>query len=259
MQAATFSVVSHGHGVLLRALLGDMNGALALAGARVIVTLNLSDESFDPTPFSNLAIEVLRNSKPLGFGANHNQAFERCRTPWFVILNPDLRFADSEPFTTLIDRGGRHPRTGLVAPQVVSGSGTPEDSVRANLTPWSLLQRHLLGRRRPIPARQPARLGQPFFWVAGMCLCINSEAFRAVGGFDERYFLYCEDCDLCARLYVAGFALEYDRSVQVVHDAQRDSHGWLKHLRWHLASLVKYWMSKGFWNVVVAPLVHRNG
>ena len=257
MQAATFSVVSHGHGTLLRALLGDMNRAPALKGARVIVTLNLPDEPFESTPFPNLDIEVLKNSRPLGFGANHNQAFLRCRTPWFVILNPDLRFADTEPFTALLDHGGRHARTALVAPQVVSSSGAPEDSVRANLTPWSLIERHLLGRRRPLPASQPACLGQPFFWVAGMCLCMNSEAFAAVGGFDERYFLYCEDCDLCARLYIAGYALEFDRSVRVVHDAQRDSHRSLKHLRWHLASLAKYWMSKGFWKIVFAPLTHK--
>ncbi len=199
MQAATFSVVSHGHGTLVRALLGDMNRAPALQGARVIVTLNLRDEPFDPTPFAKLDIEVLKNAQPLGFGANHNQAFSRCRTPWFVILNPDLRFVDAEPFTALLDCGNRHARTGLVAPQVVSSSGAPEDSVRANLTPWSLLERHLLGRRRPVPASQPARIGQPFFWVAGMCLCVNSEAFRAVDGFDERYFLYCEDYDLCAQ------------------------------------------------------------
>ena len=126
-----------------------------------------------------------------------------------------------------------------------------------NLTPWSLLRRAVGLDREPRQPEGAIRRGQPFFWLAGMLLVIDRAAYRQIGGFDERYFLYCEDCDLCARLYAADFALEVDRTVHVVHDAQRDSHRSFRHLRWHLGSLAKYWLSKGFWSVCLLSLVDR--
>ena len=85
-----------------------------------------------------------------------------------------------------------------------------------------------------------------------MCLVVNAQAWRAVQGFDERFFLYCEDYDLCARLYNAGYSLVVDDATCVVHDAQRDSHRSSRHLRWHLESLAKVWLSAAFWRVVLA-------
>lgn len=98
LQTLTLSVVSHGHGPLLARLLDDLAGVPGIAQAGVIVTLHLATEAFDAGPWPGLAwpglaITVIRNAVPKGFGANHNAAFARCRTDWFVVLNPDLRLA----------------------------------------------------------------------------------------------------------------------------------------------------------------------
>jgi GT2 family glycosyltransferase len=76
-----------------------------------------------------------------------------------------------------------------------------------------------------------------------MFLAIRSEAFEAIGGFDERYHLYCEDVDLCARLRLAGWQLRQARDAVVVHDARRASRRSLRHLGWHLASMTRLWRS----------------
>lgn len=254
MSMLTLSVVSHGHARMLERLLRQLDEQPSLAGVRVVVTLNLGDESFEVPDCRRLAVVILRNAEPRGFGANHNAAFLHCGTPWFAVLNPDLALDAGEPFTQLMHSGSEAGHVGVVAPRIVNAAGKTEDSVRANLTPWSLAARQLLGRRKPLAVDGIARQGQSFFWLAGMCLLLNAAAFRAVGGFDERFFLYCEDYDLCARLYNANYALKLEPQARIVHEAQRDSHRSLRHLRWHLASLAKVWTSAAFWRVTLGSM-----
>lgn len=259
MSSTCFSVVSHGHGPLLQRLLAQMNDEPSLVGARVIVTLNLQTEAFDPSMYPSLDLKVIRNVSPKGFGANHNVASQYCKSTWFTVLNPDLAFLEHEPFTAMLQRLTLHElrypnkdiKVGLLAPRVVSAEFLVEDSVRANLSPWSLVKR-TMGNRTPLEPRQEARRGRPFFWIAGMCMSIRTAAFREIGGFDERFFLYCEDYDLCARLYNAGYSIRFDPQAEVIHEAQRDSHRNWRHLRWHLASLMKVWASTAFWRVTLS-------
>ncbi len=245
----TLSVVSHGHGALLAALLDDLDAAPPLAGVAVVVTLNI-DEDVDAADYPNLRITLVRNRQPKGFGANHNAAFGHCATRWFAVLNPDLRLDGGEPFTRLADVARGIANVAALAPRIVSVAGTTEDAVRPNLTPLSLLRRAAGDRPGLIPdavSRRP----QAFYWLAGMCVLFDAAAYRAVGGFDERFFLYCEDYDICARLYNAGYALAVEPAVTVVHAAQRDSHRSARHLRWHLASLVRVWTSRAFWRLTL--------
>lgn len=250
MNDLTVSIVSHGHGDLVTHLLADL-AALPAPRPRVILTLNVPEDT--PSDFPDLDVTLVVNPAPKGFGANHNAAFALATSPWFAILNPDLRLP-TPPFAALI--AAASPAVGLVVPRIVDADGRDEDAVRANLTPWSLLVRHVAGRRRVAP--------RGFRWFAGMFLLARADAFAAVGGFDERFFLYCEDYDLCARLVLAGWRLLLVRDVAVVHDARRDSHRSRQHLRWHLASLAKVWRSPAFvrttWRAwtdpaAVAPIV----
>jgi GT2 family glycosyltransferase len=251
VERVTFSVVSHGQADLVRTLLTELNDCADLRKVRVIVTLNLPHELLEIDVFENLQCEIIRNEQPKGFGANHNQAFQRCDTPWFVILNPDIRLRDSESFGALLARADREIGAALLAPVVVNSKGMQEDAIRPNLTPWSLARRHIMGNRDVLGPDALARDRTRFHWLAGMCLMIDAEAFRTVGGFDEKYYLYCEDYDLCARLYVRGFRLVVEPRSVVVHDARRNSHKSMRYLYWHVSSLVRVWTSGQFWRIVL--------
>lgn len=246
---ATISVISHGHGPLLHQALVDLARQRGSADCCVVVTLNLADEAFDVAAHPALRLKVLRNPTPKGFGANHNAAFSLCDSPWFIVLNPDIRFPDPGTLERLTTAPPA-PTVGIVAPLVTNSAGVAEDSVRGNLTPWSLLRR-AMGRRDRLSIERPTRRGQPFYWLAGMCLAVNTQAWRSVVGFDERFFLYCEDYDLCARLFNQGWSLAVDEGARVVHDAQRDSHRSFKHLRWHIESLLRVWSSSAFWSILL--------
>jgi GT2 family glycosyltransferase len=252
MMIGTLSVVSHGHGPLLHRLLRDLCSQEGIEHCLIAVTLNIESEQLDLTEYAQLQVKLIRNASPKGFGANHNAAFEHCQTPQFVVVNPDIRLPDRTALRRLLQSGGTA-RVGLRAPVVTNSAGLREDSVRGHLTPWSLIKRALGRDRAPLRLTIPAEKGSPFFWLAGMFMVLDSQAFRAVGGFDERFFLYCEDYDLCARLYLSDYSVVLDETVSVIHDAQRDSHRSAKHLRWHLGSLIKVWTSSAFWRV----LLHR--
>jgi len=248
----TITIVSHGHGPLLVRLLNDLNCLPSCEGVATIVTLNSPGELLDPSSFPNLRIRVIRNTLPKGFAANQNQAFEHCATPWFAVLNPDLRITD-DVFATLISRAALDRRIALVAPVVQNSQGQLEDSERANLTPWSVIRR--LGNK----LRSSATVGSNGFrWYAGMFYLIRSDSFAEINGFDDRYFLYCEDYDFCARLYLKGHRLLQEKSASVVHDAQRSSHRSIRYSWFHLKSLLRVWASAPVWKIAFHDLFWRS-
>lgn len=245
----TLSVISHGHGSLLHALLDDIAAFENANAYRLIVTLNLAQESFTPSDWPGLDIRVLRNSQPKGFGANHNQAFHHCDTPWFAVLNPDLRMA-YDPFPKLLEQAANVERLGAMTPAVLAPDGREEDHIRHNLSPLALWRRSRGSKMEAIDISRPAGLDHCFYWLAGMFLAFPREAYAEVGGFDERFFLYCEDYDICARLVLKRYRLLSVPTICVTHAAQRDSHRSSRHLRWHLISLLKVWTSVAYWRLV---------
>lgn len=240
----TISIVSHGHGLLLQNLIRDLNSVPELSGVTVIVTLNLRSEDFDEHEFDKLQLLVVRNQTPRGFGENHNCAFKHCSTPWFAVLNPDLQIHEN-PFSHLLAEAERDARIGLVVPRMINPQGRLEDSVRANLTPLAVLRRRLLRHgSESIPEHR-------FRWYAGMFLLLRSSAFAAVNGFDDRFFLYCEDYDLCARLHLQSFRIVQDASVAVVHDARRHSRMYFRYFWLHIRSLARVWTSVSMWRIAL--------
>jgi hypothetical protein len=233
------SIVSHGHGALVAALLADL-AAHCGSAIRVIITLNIPETLATGASKFPFPVQLITNSAPKGFGENHNAAFRQCDGAYFCVLNPDIRIHE-DPFPALIKELG-HPRVGVVAPKIVDPAGNIEDSARHFPTP-GFLARKLFG----FGARLDHTIGQTVIspdWVAGMFMLFRSSVFHALHGFDERYFLYYEDVDLCRRLRKRGYDIRLVPSVRAVHNARRESHHSLRHLRWHLASIVRFLLSR---------------
>ena len=110
----------------------------------------------------------------------------------------------------------------MCAPAVTTPEGTVEDSARRFPSPFDIA-RKAIGR---YDGRVSYALGdrpRAVPWVAGMFMLVRSADFAAIGGFDENFFLYYEDVDLCARLWRAGRKVMLCPEVQIVHDARRAS------------------------------------
>lgn len=236
MKPVTISVVSHNQIHLVANLLQDLNRHCAAVVERIVLTCNVPGEEILARFPGRIPVVEIHNAQVAGFGANHNRAFENCDTEWFLVINPDVRLS-SDVISRLLAR--KRPGTGLLAPQETDASGAPRDHPRSLITPWSLLVRRLSGGQEPAPHH--------LAWVKGMFMLMPSRVFNSVGGFDERYVLYCEDFDLCARMIVQGWTVDHHPDITLHHEWQRDSRRSLSHLRHHLSSLLRMWSSNAFW------------
>lgn len=238
----TLSIVSHGHAREVERLLADLARHLDPARHALVLTLNLGAREDIRTDAWPGAVRILRNPQPRSFSANHNAALLDATSPWVAAIDPDLQLGGN-PFPAL-EAWLERPEIGVVAPQVRSPDGVLEDSGRRYLDPLSLARRRLLGRLRDYPeADQPREVD----WLAGLFMTFRREVFSGVGGFDERYRLYCEDAELCVRIRNRDLQVWQLPSTEVIHVARRASLKDRQHLIWHCQSLLRYWSSATFW------------
>ena len=237
----TISVVSHGNIDQVKQLLESLQRyEQDLKRFQIILTDNLKNElpDFEATTWGTL--QIIRNTTPLGFAHNHNNAFKIARGRYFAILNPDLIF-EYPIFDKLLERLNRHP-TAVLAPQVIDDSGNIQDSFRVLPSPFEIIRRRLPGYK--FEALQPDRDGliHPD-WIAGMFWLMASDVYRQLGGMDEKYRLYFEDVDFCTRARLKGLLMLGDSQIQIRHDAQRSSRRKLFYLFIHLQSAVRFFAS----------------
>jgi N-acetylglucosaminyl-diphospho-decaprenol L-rhamnosyltransferase len=236
------SVVSHRHGLWLTSALDDLV-AHTSSDITIVVTLNVPETvDIDRARYPKRLVWI-DNAHPKGFGANHNAALANFDADWYAIVNPDIRLHE-DVFQSLIAVAETDEHIGLVVPTVVDCYGHIQDSGRALPTPYRVFTRGFTRWLRKTP---PLDTDTKQVWYAGMFMLVRAKPFQSIRGFDERFYLYCEDIDLCARLCLAGYGLLRHPEVSVVHDAQRNSLKSIKHLRWHVESLVHLWMSSSFW------------
>ena len=150
---------------------------------------------------------IIRNKSNRGFATGCNDGFRVTDTPYVLFLNPD---AEIEPMSVraLVSFLEENPRAAISAPSISTPSGEPHPAGKA-LTP-RLIMKSALGFRsarndmsRIEPGASPFRIE----WASGAVFLVRSQAFENVGGFDERFFLYFEETDLCRRLSVQGWEL----------------------------------------------------
>jgi len=207
----------------------DAVGA-SLAGARVTWEAILVDNaSGDGTVAATRAafpeVRIIETGANRGFGAGCNLGLRAAGGRAILFLNPDTEpLADALP--RLLDTLWGDPALGLVGPALRYPDGRPQGARRrfpTRLTPFlesTIVQQYWPQNRtldRYYLADRPDDTRQDVDWLYGACLLARRAALRAVGGFDEGYFMYSEELDLCARLRAAGWRIAYEPAATVVH------------------------------------------
>lgn len=167
-----------------------------------------------------------------GFAAGVNRAARDARGRYLLLLNPDC-VVHGDVAHTLAAWMDEHPEAGVVGGLVRESDGSLQQSARRFPGPSTGIagRTSLLTRlwpdnpwsRRNLAAREDQREPVEVDWVTGACMMIRREAFDAVGGMDEGFFLYWEDADICRRIRDAGWSTFYFPTVGVTHLTGRSS------------------------------------
>ncbi len=224
----------------------------ALGASRIIVVDNSPGDSCAEIARSHPAVELVENEHNLGYAKAVNQGIRRSTTPFVLVLNPDIEL-EPEAIPELRAAMDAHPEAGICAAKLLYPDGSLQLSCRTFYTlPVVLLRRTFLARwfadhrvvRQHLMSDWPHDTVQNVDWVLGACMMVRRAAIDEVGLMDERFFLYFEDVDWCARMHKRGWQVLYVPSAVMIHDHQRDSArgGPLsRSARLHLASVVKFY------------------
>ena len=170
----------------------------------IIVVDNASDDDLQTQLTLTLPqASLLRNARNLGFGAANNRALAQVQTPYALLLNPDC-LPTKEFLDGLLQAAADFPDAAILAPHLIRRNGTPEVSYRWPSTHWV---------SRGSKADGPCCVG----FVCGAVMLLNMDLMKRIGFFDETFFLYYEDEDLCQRVFLAGQQIVLVPELEITH------------------------------------------
>ena len=188
-------------------------------------------------------VRLIRNKENVGFARAHNRGIAASSGDPVVLINPDT-IVERDFFEHLEGFVSENPKAGICGPKIVDSEGHLQLSARREISALSgfLGRTSLLTRLFPksslVKSQFPAVTDQsrptPVDWVSGACMIIRRKTLRDVGPFDDRFFMYFEDADLCRRARASGWLVYYLPQVEIVHQTGASSRSkpkaiWLLH------------------------------
>jgi hypothetical protein len=190
----------------------------------VIVVDNASlDESISTV--QDLPVTAVPLDTNLGFAHGCNAGWPRGRGEYVLFLNPDARI-DPASLSRLTQELDEDPGVGVVGPRIVDEAGALEYSIfrfpRVSSTYAQALFLHRLWPRADwsdevVRDRTRYETAGPAEWLSGACLLVRRSFLESEGGFDDGFFMYCEDQDLCRRSWARGLAVRFEPAARAVH------------------------------------------
>ena len=199
--------------------------------------------------FKHPEIEYLFVGKNIGFGAAHNLILNKISSNFHLILNPDVAFS-SGVISDLINELQEDSNVAFVTPKVLYPSIIPQYICRKHPTFFDLLNRKLKISKNQFLNREyrDRDLQKPFHpdFIHGCFMLFKTNDLKILKGFDERFFLYMEDADICRRIYKSGKKILFYPKVEIIHQHQRGSSKSFKLFILHSVSAIKYFLKWGF-------------
>ena len=183
----------------------------------------------------NSRVAVIHNDQNVGFARGVNQGLAVALGRFVLVMNPDCRLV-AGAIAELRAVLEAHQGCAIVGPKLLNPDGSVQGSARGDPDMWTGLfgRTGSLGRmlpwlpisRRNVVSDEAVRSGHTSVvvdWLSGACMFARPEALAIVHGFDERYFLYWEDADLCRRLRAAGYHVRYVPGATAIHRVGQSS------------------------------------
>lgn len=215
-------IVSYRGEALLRRCLASLRAHAGGPAAVTVVDNASGDGTAEMVAAEFPEVRLLRQSRNLGFARAQNIGVAAGNGAAVLVLNPDTEI-DAGTLAPLLERLAEDPRIGCIGPALVREDGSFDHAARRSFpTPLSALGHFTgIGRRTdhgPLAAyRAPEVESGPVDAVNGAFMMLRRSAFERVGGFDEGYWMYMEDLDLCARLKEGGWITFYEPAARALH------------------------------------------
>jgi GT2 family glycosyltransferase len=196
----------------LDALFADLEGSKLKYSVAILDNASGDDLSDIPKRYPEQRVEINQNDKNVGFGAGHNILAKHAQAKYLLLLNPDIKIIEPHTIERLLERA-KQSKAQVVGPRLINAAGKSQlydHGELYGLRAWVANNAgHAFWRERKDRAEVA--------WVSGAVFLIEKSWFDRLGGFDENFFLYAEELDLCLRLRNGGGHVIYDPTITMLH------------------------------------------
>lgn len=177
------------------------------------------------TEFADRVI-LIANPDNRGFGAAHNEAIKQSAGRYILLMNPDSHLVSKDALKRMVEYMDADDEIGILGPRIINPDGTLQFSARRFPPMFAGMFRHtFLGRLFPknrfvrgyLMADDSHDRIMDVDWVSGCAMLLRRDALNDIGLFDERFFMYCEDVDLCKRAHGQGWRVVYYPEIEIAH------------------------------------------
>ena len=195
-------------------------------------------------------IEYIDSMKNLGFGGGHNKVITLIDSKYHAIVNPDI-LIEEDVFSSIINYLEKNSDVGMIIPKIVNESGDIQKVYRKEVTLIAMFIRMFLNKffkNRQFNHTLQYKDYTKTFQVPcgqGSFLVIRTELFKNLNGFDDSYFMYLEDADLCKRVNEVS-KLMYYPDATVIHKWEKGSHKNMLLFKYHIKSMFYYFKKWGW-------------
>ncbi|OUR92443.1 glycosyl transferase family 2 [Gammaproteobacteria bacterium 42_54_T18] len=243
------SVVSHGHEKLISELgcLAELSQHIQI---EIVIKNNISINNLS-LKTSSIAnnIHLLDECYGLGFGENNNYVYQWCvdnlnmtDDDWFLVLNPDV-LVESSSLLELVKRASENGSELATINLYKDNEFKAYDNCVRNFpTLVDFISSYIGLGNKTIIDKKNVHEEQNVDWAAGSFLLFKARLYHELGGFDPKYFMYCEDIDICWRAQkLKAIKMIFYPDIKAIHFAEHANRSlFSKHFIWHIKSIIRY-------------------
>jgi N-acetylglucosaminyl-diphospho-decaprenol L-rhamnosyltransferase len=241
-------VVNYNAGPYLARCLDSVAASSGGISLEVVVVDNGSSDGSPKAVGDRPEVHLIENRANLGFAAGANLGIRATEAPYVLMLNPDAEIV-SGTLASLVKVADDRPDAGAVGPLVRNPDRTIQPSARRIPGTFEALMHAFLGP--VVPGNRWTRAytmagwdrssEREVEWISGSAMLLRRRALHDVGVFDEGYFMYVEDVDLCTRLRRSGWSVLFSPELEVIHEMGVSARGQSRRMaREHSRSIYRY-------------------
>ncbi|RJQ27901.1 glycosyltransferase family 2 protein [Candidatus Parcubacteria bacterium] len=211
-------IVTYNNEDHIKDCLQSIAAQIGVAYEVVIIDNCSSDRTIQKVQESKIPIKIIPQEKNLGFAKANNIAVLRTKSDYLLFLNPDTKFLRNDSLMQLKETLVKNPNFGIASPQLILTDGSIQKTTRNLPTVFRAFTEYVLGIKGTFDFFLPPASGFiEVESVTGACIMIKRDVFIRAGKFNEKYFMYFEDLELCKKVRELKLQVGYDPQVKIKH------------------------------------------